>query len=137
MDSSRNSHSRSTGAARGGGGSRGGRGSGRGGRRVLAAVGGLLLASLALATPAGAAAAGPACTPGIKVLGSLPGPDPAEPSPWIEDTQVNGIGRRGLSVGTSHGMPTYSTLSWHATASTKNDPNTLRGSQGKPRMRPA
>ncbi|MEV7616296.1 hypothetical protein [Streptomyces sp. NPDC089799] len=82
-----------------------GRRSGR--RRALAAVGGALLASLTLTTPAGAAPEATTCKPAVKVLDSLPGPDPAEPSPWLEDTQVNGIGRLGLSVGTSHGKPAW------------------------------
>ncbi|MFF5445676.1 hypothetical protein [Streptomyces sp. NPDC012888] len=77
------------------------------GRRVLgAAAAGAVLASLALAAPAHAA--GPAaCKPAIRVLKALPGADPAEPSPWIEDNQVNGIGPLGLAVGVSHGKPAY------------------------------
>ncbi|MEV8531616.1 hypothetical protein [Streptomyces sp. NPDC051211] len=75
--------------------------------RVLAATAGALIASLALAVPAQAATGGTACKPAVKVLKALPGPDPAEPSPWIEDTQVNGIGPLGLAVGVSHDKPAY------------------------------
>lgn len=86
------------------------------GSRAGAVAAGTVLASLALALPAVAApaeAAGPQaagsarCRPAIRVLHALPGAEPAEPSPWIEDTQVNGIGPVGLAVGVSHGRPAY------------------------------
>ncbi len=91
----------------------GGYGMGRSKRRLGTAAAGTVLASLALALPAQAAsgnaetARATTCKPAIRVLNALPGAEPAEPSPWIEDTQVNGIGRLGLSVGVSHGKPAW------------------------------
>ncbi|WP_051795222.1 hypothetical protein [Streptomyces sp. NRRL S-87] len=89
--------------------------------RLALAAAGSVLASLALSAPAAQAAAqdtagrtaaavgavgSAACTPGIKVLASLPGPA-EDPRPWMATTEVRGIGRFGLSVGRSQNRPVY------------------------------
>ncbi|MFF3016881.1 hypothetical protein [Streptomyces sp. NPDC057939] len=89
------------------------------GRTIGAGTAGMLLAALALVSPAHAdpgatADAAPdgaaACRPALRVLDSLPGE--GEGNPWLHTDQVNGIGPAGLSVGVSRGKPAY----WLGTA---------------------
>lgn len=84
---------------------------GKGNRHVAVVVAGSVLAALAVAEPAQAATGGLAarpgtarCTPAIKVLESLPGPD-SPSSPWQHETRVNGIGPLGLAADRSPNRP--------------------------------
>ncbi|MCX5076723.1 hypothetical protein OHA84_06910 [Streptomyces sp. NBC_00513] len=87
-------------------------GYGTGTRSALMA--GTVLATLALtgvAVPAHAATgeradAARRCTPGIRVLESLPGPGES-PFPWSATTEVKGLGPLGMSVGRSQNRPVY------------------------------
>jgi hypothetical protein len=88
--------------------------------RRLAAFGAVTAGLLLAVTAAPSWAAGSAdeaddCTPGIKVLESLPGPW-EHPEMWVENAiAANGVmdfGRGGLAVGASHKVPVY----WTGTA---------------------